>query len=557
MRLQLERLEDRNLLSTTISEAEPNDSIATANSAPLGMDAGEDTRVIVKGAVGSHGDRDWVRVELSQGDVIGAAVKGLSSLNPAVSLMDSAGALLMFNDDHGFFSSLLPPESPLPNDLSHATNSVFYYVINTAGTYLIKIAASGDAGSGDYHMELAVARPALEAQPVGTRQILFIDFDGATTKLNGGKSKTLSPLSSFLPGWGLTAADENAVIDAILATIRENLADDVRARGLNGDFARTGVPGQFDIEIRNSRDHANDFGKNPFVSRIIIGGSLEEFGTSTIGLSAFVDPGNFSTDDDAVVLLDRLSGPASDPESLNRFEVGSSRTKIELVGLGVGQIAAHEAGHYFGNWHTDFSMADPFAGVANLMDPARINLRAIGPDGILGSDDDVDVDLGVDIFSGSEVFRGIEETLNVVAFGLSTGRGSGRSASSAIGSSSGGAAAVTAFGFEATSSQSEPTAYHPSRIIVRFQPEANVTSGAEIAVDFTTANGTARASEDYQANYATLIFNPGETTKAVTVWVLGDMLAEEDETFYLDLSGTTGALLKKSRSLGSILNDEP
>jgi hypothetical protein len=45
-----------------------------------------------------------------------------------------------------------------------------------------------------------------------------------------------------------------------------------------------------------------------------------------------------------------------------------------------------------------------------------------GPDGIFGSQDDVDRDFGVDIFSTLEPFRGIQDTLNVIAFGLATGK---------------------------------------------------------------------------------------------------------------------------------------
>lgn len=45
----------------------------------------------------------------------------------------------------------------------------------------------------------------------------------------------------------------------------------------------------------------------------------------------------------------------------------------------------------------------------------------VGPDEVFGTADDIDVDFGEDLFVPSEGFTGIEDTLNTVAFGLSTG----------------------------------------------------------------------------------------------------------------------------------------
>ena len=60
----------------------------------------------------------------------------------------------------------------------------------------------------------------------GARQVLFLDFDGAFVdpSVFGTDSGDLSPLADFLPGWGLGPDDESALIDAIVATFRENLA---------------------------------------------------------------------------------------------------------------------------------------------------------------------------------------------------------------------------------------------------------------------------------------------------------------------------------------------
>lgn len=420
-RPRVERLEDRRLLSINLVEAQPNDTLAAANAVALV----QDTDVIVSGSIPALGDRDWFRVQLNSGDVFGAALSGRSGLDPAMRWVDASGNLLVANDNANFIGNLLPPESPLPRDESHADNAELYYVITAPGAYYVEVSAAGDASAGGYNLDLLVSRPGLEKQPIGTHQILFVDFDGATVNFSNFAdapttgTRRLSPLASFLPAFGLISADENAVIDATLATIRENLSQDARARGLNGDFAVTHRPGDFDIEIRNSRDDPDTFGKDPFVARLVIGGSQQEAGFTgnVAGIAQFIDPGNFKTDDEAVVTLSLL------PPFLNQVPILAPHTKAELIGSQIGNLASHEAGHLFGNFHTDRSPTDPFAGVANIMDSGGNGIRALGPDRIFGTADDVDLSLGVDSYFLGEPFRGVEDTLNVVAFGLSTGRG--------------------------------------------------------------------------------------------------------------------------------------
>ena len=49
------------------------------------------------------------------------------------------------------------------------------------------------------------------------------------------------------------------------------------------------------------------------------------------------------------------------------------------------------------------------------------NTLGLGPDGIFGSTDDVDVDLGTDILDPAGDLTGVEDTLNTTAHGLSSG----------------------------------------------------------------------------------------------------------------------------------------
>jgi probable HAF family extracellular repeat protein len=83
---------------------------------------------------------------------------------------------------------------------------------------------------------------------------------------------------------------------------------------------------------------------------------------------------------------------------------------------------------------------------------------------------------------------------------------------------------------------------------------AAVTTTA--SVNFATANGTAIAGSDYNSASGTLVFNPGETARTVSVGVRGDRTREADETFTVNLSGAQGATIADGQGLGTIRNDD-
>lgn len=79
-----------------------------------------------------------------------------------------------------------------------------------------------------------------------------------------------------------------------------------------------------------------------------------------------------------------------------------------------------------------------------------------------------------------------------------------------------------------------------------------------VTTSFRTANGTSTTGDnDYVARNGTLTFNPGGTTKTITIDVKGDNKREANETFYLDLFGnSSNSLFTRSRGVGTILNDD-
>lgn len=92
-------------------------------------------------------------------------------------------------------------------------------------------------------------------------------------------------------------------------------------------------------------------------------------------------------------------------------------------------------------------------------------------------------------------------------------------------------------------------------------------SGATIfpvTVDFTTLNGdsstaanNALAGLDYVTTTGSLTFASGETTKKIQVEILGDALAESEETFKVKLSNPVNASTLNDTAIGTIVDDEP
>jgi len=91
-----------------------------------------------------------------------------------------------------------------------------------------------------------------------------------------------------------------------------------------------------------------------------------------------------------------------------------------------------------------------------------------------------------------------------------------------------------------------------------FVVSLNYASASKVTVKFATANGTATSGRngDYTATSGTLTFNPGETSKVVSVSVVNDTLVEADETFFVKLSSASGAAISVGTGTGTIVNDD-
>jgi hypothetical protein len=81
-------------------------------------------------------------------------------------------------------------------------------------------------------------------------------------------------------------------------------------------------------------------------------------------------------------------------------------------------------------------------------------------------------------------------------------------------------------------------------------------SSRAVTVDYQTANGAATAGSDYFARSGTLTFLAGQTSRTISVPVIGDTTVESDEAFYVNLSSPRGAILTDSQGRGTIQNDD-
>ncbi|MCP9848706.1 CHAP domain-containing protein [Cyanobium sp. Morenito 9A2] len=90
-----------------------------------------------------------------------------------------------------------------------------------------------------------------------------------------------------------------------------------------------------------------------------------------------------------------------------------------------------------------------------------------------------------------------------------------------------------------------------------FTVSLNIVFGDPVAVSYSTANGTATDGSDYRAISGSLSFAPGETSKSISIEIFGDNTFESDETFTVNLSGSSNASIVKGQGVGTIGNDDP
>jgi hypothetical protein len=88
-----------------------------------------------------------------------------------------------------------------------------------------------------------------------------------------------------------------------------------------------------------------------------------------------------------------------------------------------------------------------------------------------------------------------------------------------------------------------------------FDVTLSAASAQPVTVTATTAPDTA-VPGDYTDVAGLLTFDPGETAKSFTVQVNGETVFEQDETFFVNLTGADGATIGDGQGVGTIVNDD-
>ncbi len=270
-----------------------------------------------------------------------------------------------------------------------------------------------------YSLRMQALRSTFEPEAVGTKQILFVDFDGAIIRGEpfGGPSTVRVPsLQQTLSTRGFLPSDTNPLIDGILAELSAKFRN-LQVFGQNGYYPSTGFPGHFDLEIRNSRDHADPWGL-PNVSRLIVGGDTASTGIGgVLGIAESVDVGNFRREETALVGIGEIH------TALAGVVQAPAVSRVQVLAKATAMVAAHEAGHFFGAYHTQNLLSGNLD--IQIMDTGGDNfgLRiGAGADGIVGTTDDISIEFGRDVYDPlAAPYSGIQDSAVTLAFGLSTG----------------------------------------------------------------------------------------------------------------------------------------
>jgi len=90
---------------------------------------------------------------------------------------------------------------------------------------------------------------------------------------------------------------------------------------------------------------------------------------------------------------------------------------------------------------------------------------------------------------------------------------------------------------------------------VKFDLKLLTASASRVVVRYAATDESAKAPDDYVAASGEVVFDPGQTSKQVSVLVKGDTAPEPDETFLLRIE-TSDALLDRSAARCTIRNDD-
>jgi uncharacterized protein len=96
----------------------------------------------------------------------------------------------------------------------------------------------------------------------------------------------------------------------------------------------------------------------------------------------------------------------------------------------------------------------------------------------------------------------------------------------------------------------------PNTVALLFTVTLSSAAGQPVQVSYATQDGSATAGADYQPRAGQLFFPAGATQRRVAVIIVSDTVVEPDETFALNLSASTNAVIVDPTASATIVNDD-
>ena len=319
------------------TSGEPNDTFGEAVVAVF--DSTEVARL--QGTIEEVGDMDVYELgPLERGDrvIFDIDTSALRSrLDASIGVFDSAERLVHTNDDR----TTMDLDSYIDWIVRESDTDYFLVVTHSA------FAPTGRF-TGTYLADIEVTHGADVPPPTG--QILMLDFNGGYIDSPTLGSMTIHPFDASAISPFYEGQDE-IIIEGIRETVEQNYE-------------------RFDVTVLTSNDPAPAPGVE--YSTVYFGG----FNSAAFGIAENVDLYNADFCDDAIIYAESFTP-----------SVFSITPSAEDLGIGIGNIAAHEAGHLLGLNHVsddraimdDRSPADAFLADQEFMEaPLSSDIMSIG-----------------------------------------------------------------------------------------------------------------------------------------------------------------------------------
>ena len=305
------KFEDGNVDPTAVSDkgrthGEPNDSFGSALVA-----VPDDSGVVrLQGTIEALGDLDVFDLGAMEGG--DGVIVDLNTLNGpldvSIALFDDQERLFIDNDDRDAEPRLL--DSYVDEVVRHASDR--YYLVVGASAF----AGSFENSIGSYRATVTMQRDGQVPPPV--RQTLLLDFDGGEPDAPAIPDRTVEPFDAGAIS-PLYAGQTETIKNVILETVRENFEDVA-------------------VDIVTSDDPPPD---HPY-STIFFGNR----NPIAYGIAEGVDHYNSDYTDEVVVYTESFAPSAF-----------RTQPSAEGMGVAIGNIASHEAGHILGLNHVNDSTA--------------------------------------------------------------------------------------------------------------------------------------------------------------------------------------------------------